>query len=250
MKNKIKRYYNRDVSYQAIHKEVVSLITDKILKKEEKGYLLDIEWIKKFNKFAEALYLNYSKIRRYSLNMLKELKNNGDLISLEFQSVSELDEYFIDVMDYFHQILTHDEKIIMHYRHNWWPILYSKKEHEINIKDPENKRFYCLCGSDTPLDKWSTAYENKIGMNVKIVKGVAKQWDIQIYGDLIVQFHIDPSIMAKIDQFFIKHKDIKDLNPKEIIDLLNLKGSIKIIIHKNSLLAEELKKDTLEYFKK
>ena len=125
-----------------------------------------------------------------------------------------------------------------------------KKEHEINIKNPQNNRFYCLCNSNTPLDKWSTSYENKIGMHVKIVEGIAKQWDIQVYGDLIIQFHIDSSIMSKIDQFFKKNKNINELNPKDIIDLLNLNGNIKVIIHKNSLMAKEIKKDTLKYFKK
>jgi len=250
LKNKIRRYHGRNVSYQAIHKEIFSLISDQIIKKEKKGYILDLDWVKKFNKFAETLYLNYSKVRKYSLNILKELKNEGDLINLEFNSISEMDEYFIDVMDYFHQILQPSEKIIMHYKHNWWPILYSKKEHDINIKYPENNRFYCLCGSNTPLDKWSTAYENKIGMHVKYGKGVAKQWDVQIYGDLVVQFHIDSFIMTKINNFFIKNKNINGLNPKEIIDILNLNGNMKVIIHKNSLIAEEIRKDTLRYFKK
>ena len=138
----------------------------------------------------------------------------------------------------------------MHYKHNWWPLLYSKKEDEINRKEPKNKRFYCLCGSNTPLDKWSSNFENKIGMNVMHSKDAAKNWDLQIYYDLIAQFHIDLKIMNKIDNFFNKYKSIKDIDLKEFIDIMNFKGNIKVIITKNKEIANQIKKDTLKLFKK
>ena len=56
--------------------------------------------------------------------------------------------------------------------------------------------------------------------------------------------------MAKISRFFTRNKNINELNPKELIDILNMKGTIKVIIHKNSLMAEELKKETLVHFRK
>ena len=60
------------------------------------------------------------------------MRKNGDIITLDFENISELDKYFIEVMDYFHEILDYNDKIIMHYKHNWWPLLYSQKEDDIN----------------------------------------------------------------------------------------------------------------------
>lgn len=248
LKNKIKKYYGRSVSYQGVHKEAMKLGREGLLIKQQKEFMLNSSWVSRFYMFAEALHLNYSKIRKYPLNVL-ELREDGDIITLDFNSINEVDEYFIDVMDYFYQVLNPKEKIVMHYKHNVWPILHSQKEQEITTKGPKNRKIYCLCGSNTPLDRWCTKYENSIGMNVRIVPGVAQQWGIHIYGDLVIQFHREPKVGQKIDEFFQEHTSINTVDPTELRDMFDLKGIFKVIVHKNKLMADEIKAETLKHFK-
>lgn len=250
LKEELKNEFNSMVSYQAIHKVILELLVSEIISQEKKKYLLCNEWVKNMYYISEQTYINYYKIKKYSVNILKELKKDGDLITLEFNSISELDDYFIEIMNYFHNVLEPNEKIIMHYKHNWWPILYSQKEDEINKKEPTNKRFYCLCGSNTYLDKWSCKFENKIGMNVKYMKDAAKNWDLHVYKDIIVQFYINKKIMDKIDNFFNEYKSINSIDIKKFIDILNFKDNIRVIITKNYEISDQIKEDTLNLFRK
>ncbi len=248
LKSRIKKYYSRSVSYQAVHKEAMKLGREGLLLKQDKKFQLNARWVQKFYKFAEALHINYSKARKYPLNILK-LREDGDIITLDFDSLNEADDYFIDVMDYFYQTLSPDEPIIMHYRHNAWPILHAKKQEEISTAGPRERRTYCLCGSDTPLDRWCTDFENSIGMNVKIVPGAAKQWGTHVYGDLILQFHREATVSRKMDEFFEKSTSIDTIDPSELRELFDQKGNFKVIVHKNKLMADEIKAETMKHFK-
>ena len=208
LKIELKDKQNLNVSYQAIHKVILELLKLGIITQENKKYMLNKEWVKNTYHFSEQTYINYSKIKRYSINILKELKKDGDLLTLDFDSISELDKYFIEIMNHFNEILEPNEKIVMHYKHDWWPLLYSKDFYDIinkniiNKKEPKNRRFYCLCGSNTSLDKWACDFENKIGMNVKYSKDAAQNWDVHIYYDFIIQFYIDTQIISMINKFF------------------------------------------------
>ena len=136
----------------------------------------------------------------------------------------------------------------MHYRYNWYPLLYAKKEGQLLEKDLGKKRFYCLCGSNTSLDKWSLDYENAIGMNVKYKKGVGQKLDLQVYGDAIIQFHLDPTIIEKIDHFFETNKTFFEYNPKDLLTIMSLTGKFSVMIYRNEMLAEQLRKETLAEF--
>lgn len=246
LKNQIRRQYNTNISYHAIYKVLRDLSRKNIIRKVNKTFMLNIEWIKKINQFSEQLLENYSKSKKYSINILRQLKKDGDVLTLDFNSLMELDEFFIKVMEHYSAFLSDNERIIMHYRHNWYPLLYSKKEHEMGVN---SNKFYCLCGSNTYLDKWCCDFENKIGLHIKYKKDIAQNWDLHLYKDLIIQFHIDPTIMAALDKFFEISKSIKDICLRKLIDILNKKGRINVIITKNRHVAEQIREATLKNFR-
>lgn len=250
IKNILQKKYHKTISYQGVYKEINLMIEKKIIIKDEKSYLLNKEWILNLNKYSEHLYLTYSKIKKYSLSVFSKLEKEGDVITLNFSSITELDEYFIEAMDHFNKNINNKDTIVMYYYHNWWPVLYSKKEKNILEFDPKNKKFYCICGSNTALDKWSTDYENEIGMNVKIVTNYNKNFEFQIYQDIVIQVYIDPKITKKIDNYFNKCSDFSNFNINDFIHILNEKQNITLVLLKNEMLAKALRSEVMGVFNK
>jgi len=250
LKNELALRFNTRVSYQAVHKELAHLEEGGCITREGKECSLNVDWIRSKREFFQRAEINYTKLKKYSLSIIRKVHRDGELARLEFESISEMDDYFVNVMTYFHDITPKDALIIMHYRHNWWPIIYAKKEEEILQADPANARFYCLCGSDTPLDRWATTYENAIGMNVRVQKGTAENWNVHVYGDVLIQFNLDPEIGRRIDAFFEKNKSIESYNPKELLDVLSAKAKHTVLIYKDHALAERIRDETTKAFKK
>lgn len=250
IKQLIARHYrlaNVKVSYQAVHKETQNLVDAGVLIREGKEYLLNVKWLKESSEFFSETEKTYARTKRLHPNVIKRVQNDGDFVNLEFSTINELDEFFVTVMDAFEE-LAQNKEIVMHYRHNWYPLLYAKKEGQILENDPEKRKFYCLCGNNTPLDKWSNDYERSIGMNIKYKKGIGEKWDLQVYGDAIVQFHLDPQVVERIDKFFQTNKGFLEYSPKELLNIMALTGKFSVMIYRNELLAGQLRKETIAEF--
>jgi len=250
IKQLITKHYkttNIKVSYQAVHKETQNLLTSGVLVREGNSYLLNAKWIKESSEFFSETEKTYARTKRLHPNIITKVQNDGDFFNIEFSTINELDEFFVSVMDAFEE-LAQGKEIIMHYRHNWYPLLYAKKEGEILENDPDKRKFYCLCGGNTVLDNWSGDYERSIGMNVKYKKDIGQKWDIQVYGDAIVQFHLDPQVLERIDAFFEKNKKFLEYSPKELLSIMALTGKFSVMIYRNELLAGQLRKETLAEF--
>ena len=248
LKKELSIRHGLHVTYQAVHKEIAKLEELNSVLKEGKSFSLNVDWIRTKREFFQRAELNYTKLKKYSLAIIRKVHRDGELVRLEFSSVAEMDDYFVNIMTYFQELTPQGVPIIMHYRHNWWPVLYAKKEEEILRVDPTNERFYCLCGSDTPLDCWATKYENTIGMHVRIQKGTAENWNVHVYGDVLIQFNLDPAINRQIDLFFSESRGIDSYNPKKLMDALSEKAKHTVLIYKDPLLAERIRNETVKTF--
>ena len=103
LKLKIKSNFNVSVSYQSVHKELNHLISDEIIINDNKKYLLNVEWIKQVGLFSDLIVSNYTSQKKHSINKLLELKNDGDSLSFDFESYAQLDNYFLELIDYFNE---------------------------------------------------------------------------------------------------------------------------------------------------
>jgi len=249
LKKQIKKNYSKNVSYQGIHKILIELMEQEVVVKRNKEYLLNIDWLKNINVFSKKIWENYSKVNMYSVNLVKELKNEGDNLTLEFNTIRELDRFLLDFMESFDSVLNEDDKIVMHYTHNWWALVYGYKEYEINNKPLTKNRFYCICGSDLPIDKWCCDFENNIGMNVKYSNNATLNWHLNIFGDFVIQFHMDKKISKKLHNYFENTKTIKNLDLTVLLKILNLKGNFKITITKNTALSAQVIKSAMALFR-
>lgn len=238
LKLKIKNNFNENVSYQSVHKELNHLISDEIIKCENKKYLLNIDWIKQVGLFSDLILSNYTSQKKHSINKLLELKNDGDSLSFDFESYAQLDNYFLELLDYFNEFFEKDKKILMHYTHNWWPLVYPLKEKEVISK--LKSKVYGICGSNSGIDKFCSNFENGIGLNVIYTNNPRIHWNLNVMGDLIFSFYGDDEVNKEMNEFFIRHKDLKTLDLKKLIGILQKKGKFRVLVVKDSQFAQNI----------
>lgn len=238
LKIKIKTSFNESVSYQSVHKELNHLIGDEILRCENKKYLLNIEWIKQVGLFSDLILSNYTSQKKHSINKLLELKNDGDSMSFDFESYAQLDNYFFELIDYFNEFFEKDKTILMHYSHNWWPIMYPLREKEVISK--LKSKIYGVCGSNSNIDKYCSSFEKTIGLHVLFTNNPKLHWNINVMGDLIFSFYGDDTINKDINDFFKKYKDLKTIDLKGLTDILQKKGKFRVLVVKDSQFAQNV----------
>jgi len=247
LKQKIKNNFNDSVSYQSVHKELNHLMEDEIIKCDNKKYLLNIEWIKQVGLFSDLIVSNYTSQKKHSINKLLELKNDGDSLSFDFESYAQLDNYFMELIDYFNEFFEKDKKILMHYTHNWWPLIYPLREKQSLSK--LKSEMYCICGADSPIDKYCYNFEKKIGINILFTKDRNLNWKVNIMGDLVFSFYGDSTINEQIHQFFEKNNDIRNFDLDKFTSLLQKKGNFRVLVVKDSTFAQNVLQE-LKLFKK
>jgi len=238
IKNILQKKFHKSISYQGIYKELNKLIEAKIVTKEEKQYMLNKDWILKVNQYSKEVYLKYNNKITHSIKDILNLKKEGDTMTLEFDSYFEIDKFFIDFLMIFNNYFDKKDSILMHYRNNWWPFLYTTDE--FNFMNNLKSNFYTLCIPNSNLDNWACNFEKNIGLKVKILNQKTPFWSFNLFGDYVINYIVDEKIYLKLKKFFSQNNELKDINLKELLEIINLKGKFKVIFMKNSAIKNSL----------
>ena len=238
LKLKIKNNFNESVSYQSVHKELNHLIQEDIILQETKKYLLNIVWIKQVGLFSDLIISNYTSQKKHSINKLLELKNEGDSLSFDFGSYAELDNYFLELLDYFNEFFDTDKKILMHYHHNWWPLVYPAREKQVISK--LKSKIYGICAFNFKIDQFCLKFERDIGFKILVSNNTNLSWKTNVLGDLIVYFYGDNQIHQELGNYFVKYKDCPCGDLNELLEMIHKKGKFRVLIVKDSELAKNI----------
>ena len=238
LKLRIKSTFNESVSYQSVHKELNHLMTDEIIICDNKKYLLNIEWIKQVGLFSDLILSNYTSQKKHSINKLLELKNDGDSLSFDFESYAQLDNYFLELINYFNEFFEKEKTILMHYTHSWWPLLYPLREKQVIGK--LKSKFYGIHGAKTTIDKYCADYNSKIGIVNYYSALPTIHWNVNVMGDLIFSFYGDTGINTDIHNFFEKYKEFKTFDLKALTDIIEKKGKFRVLVLKDSSYAKSV----------
>jgi hypothetical protein len=248
LKARIKKNFNQSVSYQSVHKELNRLMKEEIIVYKSKRYLLNVEWIRQVGLFSDLILSNYTEQRKHSVSKLLDLKSDGDSLSFEFDSYADFDIYFLELLENFNEFFPEDKQILMHYTHNWWPLLYPLKEKR--AMDKLKSDFFCFCRSDTPIDRYCSNFENDIGLKVLHSTDPKINWNVNIMGDLIFTFYSDSENHSEIGKYFDRNKDMKDLDLRELISLLEKKGRFRVVVLRDSKFAKNVLEEVKLFNKK
>ena len=237
--NRVKRE-NRvtSVSYQAVHKTIKQLLEQHILEKNNEGYLINKVWIEKTKEFSE----NLSRIYQTK-------QNQGS--KLVFNTLYDTDKFLTNIM--VQNAPKEGEKpfLGLHWNHFWIPLFLSIEEYNIIKENMPKFDVYALSKGDTVIDKWCAKFwEDKKCKKLKTGINCAEIADILIFKDTVIEVFYSQEIKKELDKFYEETKSIDDLDIKHLFEnVFQKKTKINVVIHQNKELAEQLKGQTLSYFK-
>lgn len=241
----LKKNYNKSVSYQAIHKELNSLFEEGIVTKKDSKYKLDLNWIRDVGFYSDLVLSTYSSEKKNSIIRLLDLKKDGDTVSFDFDSYSQIDAFFLELFDFFNELFPTKKEILMHYSNNWWPLLYPMEQKRIFSKI--KAQVYGITALDFPINRWCVDFEQSVGLRVHFTptkEGI--EWTHNVFGDLLFNIYLDKGINEKIRDFFNKNREFRGIDLKELINIIHEKGQFKLVVLKDtaftkSILDKELK---------
>lgn len=236
-----------NVTFHAVNKSVNELLDSGVLRKYNKQYSINSEWINKLHDFAEKARVKFLDENGSLLYGIKDLKREGNITTVTFDTIYDMDRYFKGLHEHYYSKLKNDEVVCVIYDHHWWHILYPQQDYELV---EANKKFYCIATNDTPLDIASVNFKRSVGMKVIIKKEGLQFRNTSVYGDVIIQNVVSKNIKDAMDNFFNKTKTIQHLtSSKKFVDeVLKEKGRVILIINENADLAIQVREHVLEYF--
>jgi len=140
--------------------------------------------------------------------------------------------------------------LCLHWNHAWIPLFLNNEKYQSLKKVCDETELYDLTRGSTVVDKWCVDYFTKRGANEKMGVDVANTIDLAIIDDHVIQVFYPLHIKQELDTIFSSVKNISELDTGELFEKVFMKPA-RITIHviRDKHLAEQLRQETLEYFK-
>jgi len=239
--NKIKRNYNLGITYQAVRKAVDALHSQNVLKKTNKTYSINKEWVLKLKSFFDKLLTTYetkTPIKLFHNEFAKE-----DYAVYTFNNLLDLDNFWGDIMVYWADHEKGKKEYFSYSHYHWWLLI--NLGHETQIFDHFRKRNVTskfIIPINVPLNRWAASVYHTMNVKSKVLSKKAEEIvDINIMGDAVIQVKYPQKIVADIKRIFSTYKTAQDIPPSEITKLAHETGGIKFILFKNPSIAENLR---------
>lgn len=234
-------------TFHAVNKAVNELVEASVLKKNDKLYSINSEWINDLHDFAEKARSKFLDENGFVLYGIRDLKREGDITTVTFDNIYDMDRYFKCLHEHYYSQLRDNDVVCLTFDHHWWHILYPDQKYELV---DANKKFFCISTRNSPLDLAGVSFKRSLGMNVIVVKEGLQFRNTSVYGDVVIQSIISKNIIDVMDSFFSGTKTINELaSSKRFVDsVLKKKGKVILIINENADLAKEIRAHVLDYF--
>jgi len=251
--NLIRKRYGKNVTFQAVRKAILELVKEGVFEKKDRGFLINRNWIKESKKTIDELYqrIYLEKIQPKKIDSI-----GGEISIFSFNSLNEMMKFWQDLIDDWNKRFKKGDFKINCFQgcHGWEGLLHPDIEKKL-MEQLKNKgiKSYALFTSNTPLDKLLMNFYKNIGVKTLISKSSSqfnKSYYVATYGELVVETQYPGELVKKLDEFFKKNKKLKELNLKELSDIVNEKIEIKLSVTKNLEIAKKINQSIIENFLK
>jgi hypothetical protein len=236
----------KKVTKQGFYKALRELIKDEVVAKNKHLVILNNAWVNKLHELAQTVDQSYQIQAEGSFLSLEE----GESLVYHFKSLPSLDVLW---MHYFYIIAKKekDEDVIFYNAHEFWSLFRFAEENAMYEWIGNNKRkAYEVIGGNTDLDRSTTAYMKKYGLELahEAKMSYQKNYFTSVIGDYILNTIIDMNTAIAIDNLYAKHKEWNDDVAKELADILSRLKRSKVVIERNKTKAEQIRKKLMGYF--
>jgi len=242
--NTLQKQYAAEITYQAVHKLLKTLEKEKIIERSEKGYRMNLEWVRKVKHFSEQIEMNYVKDNKFD--------SESDLINLEFYSLFEFLRTMLHIFS--SDVLPGADKGcfgagIM--KHIWWPLSFEKDDFEKFKIMGGDHQSYLVCTSNSLVDQWLKEFYVKTGFDgVVLGTDFKHEDDIAVVGDSVLHIYFPEEIKMGMHKIYTEAKDISDVINNDFLEkMFNEKVKINVTVVKNKEVAAQMRDKILSYFK-
>ena len=241
---KLRAEYHYNHSYQSVHKLINKLHNENILEKQEKKYLINLSWIDKTSKIIKSIEDNY-----FSKKDSTPIKPEGNIKTLFFKSLAEA-EKFRKEMQYSYLSKQQSFPYCSQSSHLRSPVVFSEKSIRVlNAIKLTKVKCYLIVKNSTVIDNWCANYYRNMFVKIKTGVDFSDNSDIYVMDDLVMQVFFPDSLKRDIELFYSKTKNISKLNVVEFHKkFYESKNDIKVLLFKNSEIAEQLRNYILSFF--
>jgi len=231
------------VTYQAVYKTIKDLEENEILTKTEKGYQLSLEWIKHLKNLSTKIENTYTK----------QIMVAGDKpTTLTFERLWDMYMFILGTFleDPFKM---GDKSICFQSQHSWYSLTGTDREWGPYEEFLKTHKVYAVTKSNSSLDNifkknWERAgVRYKLGVETHSTKIMR---DTVIIGDYIIQMFFPKELTEKENNLHKKIKKLEDFDSEELHKFFwDRYKLISVIIHRNKDVADQMRKETEDYFK-
>ncbi len=239
---RIKKQYRYSHTYQSVHKALKELAEKSVLKEKNGEYEINISWIKNLQSFTDIVETNYYAQKRLNdISGLNESKHGEDMIMLGFKSLFDAEKYLYYFMKS-ELFKKRNQTVCYQVRHDWRPLFYLRAEYNYFKRlKKKGHRFYFLSYGRSYLEEISRNFYRMVGINVLKSKESSMS-NVLVFSDYFIQIFIPKDVENKIGAM-LRKKDILGL-----LRVLDESSPVKIIMHKDRSLADEMKKQIIKKF--
>jgi len=249
--NFIRKRYGKMVTFQAVRKATLQLVSEKILIHNKEGFIINKDWVKESKQIIDKLYeeINQDKIRTTQDSI------KGEVSVFSFNSLNEMMKFWQNLIQRWEDNLKKGEPKINCYQaaHVWEGLLHLDKEREIMSKlKKKGITSYILSTGNTLLDKNIQRFYKKIGIKMIINPSSSsfdKSYYVGTYGELIVQTQYPDEIVKELDLFFKRNHNLKEFDLEELSEIVNKKREIKLTVINNMAMAKQINNSIISQIK-
>lgn len=242
----LRKNYSVKVTYQATHKATLSLVIHGTLIRKYHAYTLNPLWVNNLSRFVDGLRKNTMK---YS--GLVDSVQEGQIKTLTFANYEKAQEFKKELQKEF---FVQKQKLPPIYAgedgHLTSPLIYSEKSLRLlNLVNQTKAKCYILVKGDTIVDKWCANYYRSEHINVRTRIECAKNCDLFVLGNKIIQIYLPKAIQHSLDKMYHKAKKISDIIVPDLYrEVYKRKAKVKIVITQNAELADHVRQRIMGYF--
>ncbi len=222
------------VTYQAIHKAILDLQSQEILKKDASGrYCLNSTWLRQIKHFADQA--------------LPKLDPDAvtDFRIVHLESIGAVDDYLVKFGARHYR---KGRTFCLNWSHFWIPLFENQKTYAAMKHMVLSSDSYGITPSNSPIDRWCAAYWRKLGVREKTGIGYSGI-DFLTYADHLVQIFYPHDLRKKLDQYYSKAKTIRQLDLDGLYEnVFRKKTQIPVLIIHDAALTRHVEEEIKEMF--